>query len=89
VSDVQLKQYQRYRARVRMRRGEGWMLKPGLELLDGQLIEVEAMWRMGDGDPEIYRGEWAMGMSVELRQYGVTWIASGDLDGLTLLERDA
>jgi hypothetical protein len=68
---------QTYRARVRMRRDADWTIKPGVELLDGLELIVQTGWLIDDIDQ--YLGEYAM-RSPTLGMFGLTWIASGDLD---------
>lgn len=77
-SGFKIERYKSYRVRVRIRRGAQWLVKPGVERLDGREIDVEAWWVIGD-ESGLYEGEWAMG-SDSLKPYGITWIASGDLD---------
>jgi len=75
---------ERYRARVRIRRGI-LPVKPEAEPLDGREVEVEAGWPlMNDGQIDetrggIYRDEWAMLLP---RDWPLLWIASGDLEFL-------
>jgi len=75
-----------YRARVRMRRGAGWNVKPGIERLDGMELLVERGWLIDD--IEQYLGEYAM-RSRQLEPFGLTWIASGDVELLGVVEREA
>lgn len=71
-----------YRARVQIRRGDGFLPREDCEALDGREIKVEALWVIG-GENALYEGEWAMG-SAALDEFGRWWIASGDL---VLLEK--
>jgi len=70
---TEIQQFQRYTARVAIRRGDDWEVRPECERLDGQEVFVTAGWLMDEADP--YPGEWAMW----LEDSAITWIASGDL----------
>lgn len=69
-----------FRVRVRLRRGD-WLLKPGVEALDGCVIETRALWPIEPDEDRggIYRGEWAMAVP---HDWPITWIAEGDLEVL-------
>lgn len=61
----------------------GNAIKPGLEALIGKELVLRTMWLMGEDDP--YPGEFALeGVDDENRQlyyqFGVSWIASGDVE---------
>lgn len=72
------------RATVKLRRGEGWNVKPEAEILDGRTLSFDRSWDWRDG---IYDGETTWVISCEcwetLKSEGVkgapTWLASGDL----------
>lgn len=69
---------QRFRARVRIRRGD-WLVKPEAERLDGREVEVSAGWPIEPDETRggIYSGEWAM---ILPQGAPLLWIASGDLE---------
>lgn len=83
-----IERYQTYLCRIRIRpEHNGNKPKPETMTLDGRVVELEAMWPMGENDR--YPGEWAMGRPSwkgRALQYGpapedfLTWIASGDLE---------
>lgn len=66
-----------YRATVKLRRGDGFVVRPECEEDDGKDVVLSSGWKFEDGEREQYRGEWAM--VDNSRQLGVAWIASGDL----------
>ena len=88
---VKIEQYGKYRCRIEMRTEFcGNKQKPGMSVLEGREVDLQALWRMGDDDP--YPGEWAMGKTGYISfeddplRYGddqdedfLTWIASGDV----------
>lgn len=80
---MEIEQHKRYRATVRLRRGKGWKVKSGSELVDGTEGEFIAGWYITDEDTPIYVGEWAM-MPWKCDEWpiGVPWVASGDLENL-------
>lgn len=68
-----------YRAKVKIRQGEEWKVKPGCASLDGQVIETQVLWEIGGG---IYNGEYAMStpmLNTYDESWPIIWIASGDL----------
>lgn len=76
-----MKPYTKYRVRVRMRSDGRYRLKPGLSSLDGRELTVTVGWRIDADDSALYAGEWAL-RSLELDEWGITWIASGDVEVL-------
>lgn len=68
-----MQQFDKFVAIVRLRRGDGYVVRPEAESWDGREVEAEALWEIEDR-PE-YAGEWAC--RVEGFPFG--WIASGDL----------
>lgn len=72
----EIQQFRYYHATVRIRRGEGWEVRPEAEALDGQGRLFMASWQMDDNDP--YPGEWAMTIE-DGPPTRLLWVASGDL----------
>lgn len=70
-------EYQIYQATVRLRRGEGWEVKPEAEGVDGETFIFRAGWLIEDG---MYEGEWAMLFEKGGPPETFFWVASGDLD---------
>lgn len=69
-------------ATVRIRRGDGWSVKPEADLIDGRTHVFTRGWVMTEDDTSIYVGEtawlpepagWPVGAPVG-------WIACGDLE---------
>lgn len=83
-----MKQIERARFRIKLRKTyQGRELKPSMELIDGKIMLFEASWLMDDDDK--YPGEWVMtpveeseDRTIMLRDVGIAWIASGDLERL-------
>jgi len=75
-------QYQRYTATLKIRRGEGWKVRPEMEGFDGISLSLSAGWPIETGAREQYADEWAM--IDEDGKLPVAWIATGDLVDLTL-----
>ena len=78
-----------YHCRIKQRAEySGKKLKPSCTSLEGKEIELQAMWRMDDDDK--YPDEWAMGGVDSCRELlelaGITWIASGDVEILSVEE---
>jgi hypothetical protein len=72
-----IEQHRRYHATVRLRRGDGFVVKPEAESSDGVSAEFFAAWLMTDDDTSLYVGEWAMIPIGDAIPQG--WVASGDL----------
>lgn len=68
-------------ATIKMRRGQGWEIKPEAGGLDGLRVRLMASWRMTKADTSIYVGEFAMTPHDDrsARLLPFTWIASGDI----------
>ena len=69
------------KARVKIRRGEGWDVKPDAEVLDGQVIEVSKGWSLTEDESSIYVGEDAYIIDSP-KPSPILWLASGDLEFL-------
>lgn len=69
-----------YRAfRVRIRRGEGWNVRPEAEQVDGNVYLFKCGWQFAFG--ERYPGEVAwIASDTRWPADAPTWIASGDLE---------
>lgn len=80
-----IERFHTYRVRVCVRRGRRFRVKPAAQALDGRTITVTAGWPIGESDSALYAGEWAL-RSPELEPYGITWIASGDVEVLEEVE---
>lgn len=83
-----IERYRCYRCRVNMRHAGIYAAhKPGLERLNGRELVLEAAWLIDD--LQLYLGEFAMrelhGTHLLLEEFGITWIASGDLEILEAL----
>ncbi len=81
---MEIERFKHYRATVKLRRGEGWDVRPGSEPIDGMEAGFTAGWLMTDEDTSIYVGEWAM---IPDRvdwwpEDGPGWVATGDLENL-------
>lgn len=76
VPETSIGQFRHYRATVRIRRGDGWEVRPEAEALDGTRYTFMASWVMDDDDP--YPGEWAMTFE-DPGATSLLWVASGDL----------
>ena len=74
-----LKQHERYRVRVKLRRGPAWVVRPDAEALDGRELVVTCAWWC---DPGIYEGEQALLLDHDQEPITVAWIASGDVEVL-------
>lgn len=71
-----------YRATVRIRRGDGWIVKEGSEAIDGHTHIFQTGWEITEEDSSIYAGEYAMIPDVEnwpLSKGTPVWVATGDL----------
>lgn len=88
---VEIERYRFYRATVRIRRGDGWDVKPEAEALDGQRVHVEAMYGLDAEDcGGKYDGELAMWfVGADRGRWPIAWIASGDLVDVEEAERPA
>jgi len=70
-----MQQFDKIKAKIKLRRGEGFKVKKEAECLDGNTYTMEASWMIEDG---MYKGEWAM-MSREFPSGAPSWVASGDV----------
>ncbi|WP_371398928.1 hypothetical protein [Marinovum algicola] len=73
-------------ATVRVRRGDGWDVRPVADLIDGKRHRFTRGWRIDRDDSSIYAGEVAWlpdreGWPLE----APAWLASGDLAQVTEL----
>jgi len=68
------------RMTVRIRRCEGWQVKPWAEKIDGKTYSFRKAWDITKDDSSIYAGEQAMQPIDETYPFDApAWIASGDL----------
>lgn len=79
-----------YQCRIKQRpEYNGKKLMDSCKAWEGKEIELQAMWCMDDDDP--YPDEWAMGGVDSCRELldlaGISWIASGDIEILSVKER--
>lgn len=78
-----IKPYAQYRATIKIRRGEGWDVKPEAEEVDGMTLTFRSGYPLeGEDHSDLYTGEWAMIPNMKLREFPVSWIASGDLSDI-------
>lgn len=84
---MQIEQYKKYLVRVNIRpEYKGRAIKPNLESLQGQEIEVQTMWLQDGDDP--YPGEYALKVPIYIMdKYEMSWIASGDVEVLIEIKR--
>lgn len=85
---MKIEQHQRYTATLRLRRGDDWNVRPGIEPYDGTTVTVEAGWPFVGEDAEQrpeYAGEWAMLYVGDSREIPGGWVASGDLEQMQAL----
>lgn len=82
---VMFEQYCQYRVRFKPR--PGLTYKTTCEVLVGKELVVDVAWKMNDGDPVLYQGEWALGPYRRhqptrdlFEEANITWIASGDVE---------
>jgi len=81
---MEIEHMKNYRATVKIRRGEGWDVKPITEQIEGTETVFNAAWLITEEEGFIkYVGEWAMMPERDGWPKGApTWIASGDLENL-------
>lgn len=83
MTPIELRPFHSYRATVRFRRNEKYVVMPhreaAVEALDGRTFVFETLWRIGEEESDIYGGEVAM-KAPEVDAAGLYWIASGDLE---------
>lgn len=79
--------HRRYRVRVCIRRGPGFIIRPDVDVdrIDGRLMIVNVMWRITAEESETYAGEYALS-APELEDASLTWIASGDVEVIEEIE---
>ncbi len=87
---MDIERFKLYRATVRLRRGEGFNVKPEAEQMDGKELMFRPGWEMTREDTSIYVGEWAMcpERAMPSDDWPVDapgWIATGDLENLTMV----
>jgi hypothetical protein len=71
----------RYRkARVRIRRGPEWNVRPAAEAMDGRVIGVEYGWQIKAHNRLQYAGEIAWIIDRDDDDGYIGWVASGDLE---------
>ena len=70
------------RMQVKLRRGDGWNLKPEAEQLDGKVFDFCSGWEITKDDSSIYAGEhaWVPDLKSGYPLEAPAWIASGDLE---------
>lgn len=83
-----MQQYDVVEATIRIRRGDGWNVRPEAEYWDGRRLRFRAGWIMDEDDTEIYVGEWAMIAQDVDEDFNPGWIASGDLTDIVPVERE-
>ena len=74
----------RQRFRVRLRRGDGWIVKPEAEEIDGRIAWFTYGWPMDSEDSSIYVGEeaWIVDRAEPWLEGAPVWLASGDLESV-------
>ncbi|AXU19697.1 hypothetical protein C7W88_12765 [Novosphingobium sp. THN1] len=65
-------------ATIKVRRGDGWPVRPVMDVIDGQTFNFIKAGPADDGRPE-YAGETAWMFYGDLPEGAPAWIASGDL----------
>jgi len=66
--------------RIQLRRGEGWVVKPEAEQLDGKVHPFRFGWIISSDESSIYAGEGAwIAHPDDWPEDAPAWIASGDL----------
>lgn len=72
--------YDRIIATVKMRRGDGWHVKPCAEQIEGRRHRFLYGWKMDEGDTSLYAGEIAwIADHADWPSDAPAWVASGDL----------
>ena len=66
------------RATIKVRRGDGWPVRPIMDVIDGQTFDFIESGPADEGRPE-YAGETAWMFCGEWLKGAPAWIASGDL----------